>query len=140
MAQFDEFAQRRDKGISDLIPGFKGVKIKLSGKEIRLGSKASIVTAGRALGDVWFEKANAIASNARRGFFTERSYKRLAEVYQTEVFTRGLADALGSLPEALANSDYGTIVRTATLRAGRGDEAAVRALKTELTKDAFVVA
>ena len=121
LSQFDEYATRRDIGLSDAIPNFKG--------------KQAVVNAGRLLGDVWFETANQIASNARRGYFTERSYKRLAEVYQNEVFTRGLADALGALPDALANSDYGSIVRTATIRAGRGEGDAIRTLKTELTKE-----
>jgi hypothetical protein len=121
LAKFDEFALRRDIGLSDAIPEFKG--------------KKAIVDAGRLLGDVWFEKANQLASDMRRGFFTEHSYKGLAEAYQDEVFTNGLSGALGSLPDALANSDYGSIVKTATIRSGRGEGDRVRNLGTELTKE-----
>ena len=133
---FDDYKTAKDLGITDLVPSWKGMDLTVKGKQLKgIGGKESIVNAGRLLGDKWFENANAIASSMRRGYFTERSYKRLSEVYQDEVFTQGLARELGSLPEVLANSDYGAIVKTATIRAGRGDGDAVRVLKEELTKE-----
>ena len=136
LGMFDDYKTAKDLGITDLIPGWKGFKLKIKGKEFKgIGGKESIVNAGRLLGDKWFEHANIVASSMRRGYFTERSYKRLAEVYQDEMFTQGLARELGSLPEVLANSDYGAIVKTATIRAGRGNGDAVRVLKEELTKE-----
>ena len=133
---YDDYKEARDLGLTDLIPGWKGFKLKIKGKEFEgIGGKESIVNAGRLLGDKWFESANAMASGMRRGYFTERSYKRLSEMFQDEIYTQALARELGSLPEVLANSDYGAIVKTATIRAGRGDGDAVRVLKEELTKE-----